>query len=173
MLKEAGVFNGEHRVFHHLRNFLDRREIAPLLTVLAQQGSLGGEHPQRKLGAVVRQVRHIGKVWVGNGQRYGDGQSQAKGGSGGKACAPKQNFQNDTQPSAACASFGRFLLRGLIGRGGRHIAPNGCSQHYKNADTNLRSGTCLWGLGRIHCSGLARLRMLRALKKSSGFGNAL
>ena len=37
VLEKARVFDGQHRVFHHLRNIFDRRQAAPLFAELTDQ----------------------------------------------------------------------------------------------------------------------------------------
>ena len=68
MLKEASVFDRQHRVLHHLGDFLDGEQVAALFAELAHQLAIGCEHPQRQLGAVVGQVGHIGKIGVSHRQ---------------------------------------------------------------------------------------------------------
>ena len=64
MLVKAGIFNGKHGVFHDLRNFFDGCEIAPLFTKFAHQHAVSGVNAQRQLGAVIGQIRDVGKLGV-------------------------------------------------------------------------------------------------------------
>ena len=74
MLKEAGVFDRQNSILHHLRDVLDRSQISPLFSKLAEQGSLRREDAQWQLGAVVRQVRYVWKIGVSD--RESDQHSQ-------------------------------------------------------------------------------------------------
>ena len=68
--EETGVLDRQHGVFHHLGNVLDRGEPAALFPELANHHAVFRENPQRKFGPIVRQVRYIRKIRVGDGQRH-------------------------------------------------------------------------------------------------------
>ena len=56
MVVKAVVLNGQHRVFHDLRDFFDRGEVAAFLAKFAHQLAIGREHAQRQFGFVIGQV---------------------------------------------------------------------------------------------------------------------
>ena len=56
MVVKAVVLNGQHRIFHDLRDFFDRGEVAAFLAKFAHQLAIGREHAQRQFGFVIGQV---------------------------------------------------------------------------------------------------------------------
>ena len=54
MLVEAVVLDGQHRLLHHVGNFLEADDVAPLFAELANHHVIGCKDPQRNLGTVVR-----------------------------------------------------------------------------------------------------------------------
>jgi hypothetical protein len=125
VLEEAGVLDGEHRVFHDRGDFLDGCQVAAFFAELAQQGSLGGVDPQGQLGAVVRQVRDVGQVGIGHRQGDCNGQGQPEGAGQRQACSPGEGKKDPAKPSGASARGGGVRLVGRLRWRGRHIAPRG------------------------------------------------
>ena len=78
MLVKAGVFDRQHRVLHDLRDFVDRCEVATLLTKFANQIPLGGENAQRQFGAVLGQIRDVWQIGVGHDQGHARDQDQGQ-----------------------------------------------------------------------------------------------
>ena len=68
VLVEARVLDGEHGVLHHLRDLVDRHEVAALLAELAEQHAVGREHAHRQLRPVVGQAADLGQIRIGDGQ---------------------------------------------------------------------------------------------------------
>jgi len=74
MLIKACILNGQHCVHHDGRDVLERSQVATLLAELANLLALDREHTHGQFGFVVRQVRDIGQLGVGHGQRHGNDQ---------------------------------------------------------------------------------------------------
>ena len=68
MLIETFVFCGQNGLFHHIRDFPDCYDGAPLLAEFAQQIAFGRDDPQRNLRLVVGQCLKRGKCRPQQGQ---------------------------------------------------------------------------------------------------------
>ena len=62
VLVEARVFDRDHRVLHQLGDLRDRREVAPLLAVFAEQHTVGRDDAHRQLGPVVGEAADVGQA---------------------------------------------------------------------------------------------------------------
>jgi hypothetical protein len=67
----------QHRVLHHIGDFLKSEQVAPLFTELTHELAIGGEYPQGQLGAVVSQVGDVRQIGVGDCQRDTDSDHEA------------------------------------------------------------------------------------------------
>ena len=74
MVIKAGIFNGQDRVLHDLRDVFEFGVVAPLFAKLAYQGALDRVHPHGQFGPVIGQVRDVWQLWICHGQGQGDQQ---------------------------------------------------------------------------------------------------
>ena len=103
MVIEAGVFRREHGVLHDLRDRRDGREVAALLTELADLDAFCREHPQRQLGAIVRELGDVRQVGIGDRQRDRDDAHDRDRAGSGDPEAPQNRARKPLEP---CGLFG-------------------------------------------------------------------
>ena len=117
VLVKARVLNGQDRVFHHLRNVFEGREVAPLFAKFANLLAFYRVDAHRQLGAVVGQIGHIWQLRVGHGQGQADQQHPGHASGGGQAKSPQEKAgQQAAQVRAGWRWQGR-RWRGRFGRG--------------------------------------------------------
>ena len=89
MLVEARILDGQHGLLHQLGDLLDRPVAATLLTELAHQHAVAGEHAHRQLGAVVCQPADVRQVGVGERQPEREQQGHSDNAAGQQSQAPQ------------------------------------------------------------------------------------
>ena len=115
VLVEARVFDGQHRVLHHLGHLGDGHEVAALFAVLAQQHVVAGVDAHRQLGPIVGQAADLGQVGVGHRQRDGQ-QHRHRDGAGRHDAEQPRGDAAERRSPAGTRRRGR---RGGAGRAGR------------------------------------------------------
>ncbi len=90
VLIEAVVLDRQHRLLHHVRDFLETHERAALFAEFADEDIIGGKNPQRHLGAVVGDGVERRQVRVGHRQREHHQQHADQGQSGQCAERPQE-----------------------------------------------------------------------------------
>ena len=78
MCVKISVFYGQHRVNHHLWNFFDGCELAPLFSKFSNQQTFRGKHAQWQNRSVIGQIRNIWQIWESDRQRNGHYHQQAQ-----------------------------------------------------------------------------------------------
>ena len=97
VLVKAVVFDGQNRVFHHLRYFLDGRQVAALFAEFAHQLAIFRENTQGQFGLVVFQVGNIGQVRVGDHHGHTHHHEDGKQPGGHEARSPQGQLHNPRQ----------------------------------------------------------------------------
>jgi len=152
MLVETCVLDRENGILHHLRDLLDRREVAPLVAEFADQHAVGREHAHRQLGPVVGQAAGFRQVRVGHRQRHRDQQQQRQGTGRHQSDKTRDPLAQPDQPlrqggcAAACGGIGGAagsalgfahgtptLVRAIIGSG-RSVSPTALKSTSRCAD---------------------------------------
>ncbi len=106
MLVEAVVLDRQHGFLHHVGDFGDRHEVAPLLAEFADQHVVGGVDAQRNLRTVVGQRIERRQVRRRDQQRVAEQQGHRDDTRGHQAQRPVAG----AYPQRAASRFSRLLL---------------------------------------------------------------
>ena len=144
VLEEPGVLDGEHRVLHHLGDFLDRQQVAALFAELADQHAVCAEHTQRELGPVVGQVGHVRQVGEGHRQRQAHDQQQREHARHGK---PRQRHHSARKGVGPAGGVGCWWGWGCVFGCGHEGPWNGADYKKQPVADCAKLHVCLPG----HC----------------------